>query len=156
MKLQKILFGLLLTAVCSQVWAYPTAPMDEQNPPRTRSTYNLKQYMSKFGAMLAGLEILKIKEKKPDWDAINITLQEMSSNLAEMQKADVDSRYKEYTDVLAAGLVDLKAQSKIRDKKIFDGIDKLAQTCFQCHAAHRPADFILPKKNQRISGIEEK
>jgi len=107
--------------------------------------------MANFGSMIAGLEIMKLKEKKPDWDAINITLQEMSSTLSEMQQADTTNAYKEYTDVLAAGLVDLKAQSKIRDKKIFEGIDKLSNTCFQCHAAHRPADFILPKKNQRLT-----
>jgi hypothetical protein len=136
--------------------AYSGTPAVTSDQPATRSTAALKVYMAKFGSMFAGLEIMKIKEKKPDWEAIDLTLQEMSSTLAEMQKADEKNTYKEYTDLLAAGLVDLKAQSKRRDKKIFDGIDKLSNTCFQCHAVHRPADFIMPKKDQRISGEGQK
>ncbi len=97
----------------------------------SENTRALKKDMSKFGSLLAGLEIIKLKEKKPDWDAINLTLQEMSSTLSEMQNADTSNAYKEYTDVLASGLVDLREKAQQRDKTIFDGIDQLSNTCFK-------------------------
>ena len=151
--LPKKIFAILVLVLISSTSLKPSfaGGMGAGDKLPAESTRSLKKYMANFGSMIAGLEIMKLKEKKPDWDAINITLQEMSSTLSEMQQADTTNAYKEYTDVLAAGLVDLKAQSKIRDKKIFEGIDKLSNTCFQCHAAHRPADFILPKKNQRLT-----
>lgn len=113
--------------------------------PTTRSTAALKKYMANFGSMMAGLEILRVKEKKPDWEAINLTLKEMSDTLAEMQKADAENAYKEYTDVLASGLVDLKKKASERNKGFFDSVDQLTDTCFKCHAAHRPGDYLVPK-----------
>jgi len=145
-----ILSLLALTCFPQAVSAGPAAA--PEGSVATRSTASLKKYMAKFGAMFAGLEIIKLKEKKPDWEAIDLTLQDMSSTLGEMQKADADKRYKEYTDVLAAALSDMKMQSQKRDKKIFESIDKLGESCFRCHAAHRPSDYILPKKDKRITG----
>ncbi len=117
-----------------------------------RSTANLKQYMASFGSMLASLEILQLKEKKPDWAAIELAVDELSKTLSQLQKADVDNAYKEYTDVLAAGMVDLKDKSAKKDKNFFDSVDKLTQTCFKCHAAHRPGDYLVPKEGkERLS-----
>jgi len=114
-------------------------------------SHNLKQYMSKFGALVAGLEILKLKEKKPDWESIDHTIGELNQILSQMQKADTTNSYKEYTDLLATSLADINKMSQKRDKNIYNAFDKLTNTCFQCHAAHRPADFLNPNKNQKIS-----
>ncbi len=105
----------------------------------------LKQLMGKFGTYMAGVEILKTKEKNPDWASIDLTLNEMSQTLAKMQEIDTDQAYKTYTDMLAAGLSDLKSKSKKRDKNIYNSFDNLIQTCFQCHAMHRPVDALKPK-----------
>lgn len=115
------------------------------------ASHALKKYMSKFGTLVAGLEILKLKEKKPDWASIDYTLSEMNKTLSEMQKADSSNAYKEYTDLLATSLADIKKLSEKRDKAIYDSFDKLSNTCFQCHAAHRPSDFLKPKKNQQYT-----
>jgi len=115
-----------------------------------RSTASLKQYMSHFGTMLASLEIIQLKEKKIDWSAVDIAVQDMSKTLDELQKADKDNAYKEYTDTLAAGMVDLKAKSAKRDKTFFDSLNKLSETCFKCHAAHRPGDYYFPKNDKDL------
>ncbi len=115
------------------------------------ATHPLKKYMAKFGTLVAGLEILKIKEKKPDWASIDYTLNEMNKILKEMQDVDTTNAYKEYTDLLANSLADIKKLSDKKDIHIYDAFDKLSNTCFQCHAAHRPADFLKPKKNQQLS-----
>jgi len=107
----------------------------------TRSTANLKPFMAKFGSMIASLEIIKLKEKKPDWEAIDISVKEMSQTLTDLQKADQDKAYQEYTDVLAAGMVELKEKSAKRDKSFFNSLDKMTDSCFKCHAAHRPGDY---------------
>ena len=120
--------------------------------PTARSTVVLKKYMANFGSMIAGLEIMAVKEKKVDWDVVNLTLQEMSRTLAEMQKADEENAYKEYTDLLAAGLIDLKKEELSRNKEFFDSVNRLTNTCFKCHAAHRPGDYLVPKKDKRLSG----
>ncbi len=116
--------------------------------PSTRSTATLKKYMANFGAMMAGLEIMRLKEKKPDWDVIDLTLKEMSGTLAEMQKADAENAYKEYTDVLSSGLIDLKTKAGGRNKNFYDSLDKIMDTCFKCHAAHRPGDYLTPGKDR--------
>jgi hypothetical protein len=125
-------------------------------PPETeiKSTKDLKQFMYKFGALVAGIEILKVKEKNLDWGTIDLTLKEMEQNLEALQKADTSNFYKQYTDQLAAQLTDLKVMSRRKDKNIYDGFDKLTNTCFQCHAVHRPSDFLKPKENRRISGSD--
>ncbi len=154
MKKRFIFFALMVFIMGSWLFSPKAFSGGAADPAALTSenTRALKKDMSKFGSLLAGLEIIKLKEKKPDWDAINLTLQEMSSTLSEMQNADTNNVYKEYTDVLTSGLLDLKQKAQKRDQTIFDGIDQLSNTCFKCHAAHRPADIILPKKNQRISG----
>ncbi|MCC6273997.1 MAG: hypothetical protein IT572_11085 [Deltaproteobacteria bacterium] len=137
LSLAALLLGLGLEAGATQ-------PMT--HPPATRSTIGLKQYMAKFGSMLAGLEIIQLKEKKPDWPAIDISVKELSETLAEMQKADKDNAYKEFTDVLAAGMVELKEKAAKRDKSFFRSLDKVSESCFKCHAAHRPGDYLIPEK----------
>lgn len=135
---------LALILIGANASAGTTQPL--AHPPATRSTISLKQYMSKFGSMLAGLEIIQLKEKKPDWAAIDISVKELSETLAEMQKADKDSAYKEFTDVLAAGMVELKDKAAKRDKTFFRSLDKISESCFKCHAAHRPGDYLIPEK----------
>jgi len=112
------------------------------------STKNLKQYMANFGSMLASLEIIQMKEKKPDWPAIDIAIDELSRTLSQLQKADIDNAYKEYTDVLAAVLIELKDKSAKKDRNFFRSVDKLSETCFKCHAAHRPGDYLVPKEGK--------
>ncbi|MCE9625165.1 MAG: hypothetical protein K8R69_06915 [Deltaproteobacteria bacterium] len=125
-------------------------PVGHPQVATTRSTANLKPYMSKFGSMLASLEIIQLKEKKPDWEAIDIALKEMSQTLADMQKADKDKAYQEYTDVLAAGMVELNEKSAKRDKSFFRSLDKISEGCFKCHAAHRPGDYLIPKNDKDL------
>lgn len=138
LSLATVLFSISASALATQPMAHPVI--------QTRSTANLKQYMSKFGSMLAGLEIIQLKEKKPDWPAIDISVKELSDTLSELQQADKDNAYKEYTDVLAAGLVELKEKAAKRDKKFFRSLDKISESCFKCHAAHRPGDYLIPEK----------
>jgi hypothetical protein len=123
------------------------------NPPdvEIKTTRDLKQYMYKFGSMLAGIELLRAKEKKIDWEAIHITLVEMNKTLEAMQAADKSNAYKNFTDQLTAQLIELKRLSEKKSPQIYDSFDKLTNTCFQCHAAHRPADFLKPDPNRRLS-----
>jgi len=122
-----------------------------ESRPDTVSTKALKQYMSKFGALVAGLEILRTKEPKPDWAVIGISLKEMDTNLQQMLKTDKTGAYKNYTDALTEQMAELKKMNEKKDKRIYDGIDKLTDTCFKCHAAHRPGDFLNPKADQKLS-----
>jgi hypothetical protein len=144
-----ILIGILPLSL----WAYSKKPPSEQSPQEVRSTMVLKEYMSHFGSLVAGMEIMKLKEKKPDWEAIQITIDEMDKTLKEMQAADAAGNYKEFTDVLEKNLTEVRSYGMKRNKKVYESFDKLTQTCFQCHAAHRPSDFLIPKqKDPRISG----
>lgn len=111
----------------------------------SETTTTLKQLMGKFGILMAGIEIQQTKEKKPDWETIDWTLSEMTQVLNKMQAIDTTGAYQKYTEVLAAGLIDLKKKSKKKDRHIYEGFGQLIQTCFQCHAVHRPADFLFPK-----------
>ena len=61
-----------------------------------------------------------------------------------MQKADEFHAYSDYTDALSASLSSVQLMAQRRDKSIFRGISKMSETCFQCHTAHRPANFNLP------------
>jgi cytochrome c556 len=150
----RICFSLLLLAsfFCNLSFVAPVRAGGGPIPPtiKVRSTMALKQVMGKFGALLAGLEILRMKEKKIDWEAVNVTLNELSQALDEMRKADSTNAYKEYTDILAAGMVELKDQAQKQNKNFFKSVDKLMESCFKCHAAHRPGDYLIPK-DQRIS-----
>lgn len=145
------ILGALLIAPASS-GAYSTGSVDPNNPEQVRSTMALKQYMGHFGTLVAGMEIMRAKEKKPDWDAIAITLKEMEKTLSEMQKADQAGNYKEFTSVLESNLAEVKKYGAKKDPKIYDAFDKLTNTCFNCHAAHRPSDFLIPKeKTPRMS-----
>ncbi|HEX5033213.1 MAG TPA: hypothetical protein VFW62_01920 [bacterium] len=137
------LFALFLSTPLA---AKPLPPHPVQ--PATAATPSLKHYMATFGTMLAGLEIMKVHEKNVDWEAVDLSVQEMSQTLDAMQKADSQNRYKEYTDILAAGMIDLKAKSAKRDKGFFKAVDQVSETCFKCHAAHRPGDYLVPKDPQ--------
>jgi len=123
----------------------------EHGEAATRSTANLKPYMAKFGTMLAGLEIIQLKEKKPDWPAIQLSVQQMDQTLKELQRADATNAYKEYTDNLEAGLAELKIKSQKKDITFFDSLNKISDSCFRCHAAHRPGDYYFPKDKNRMS-----
>ena len=35
---------------------------------------SLKKYMQRFGSLVAGLEILRVKENEPDWEAIDLSV----------------------------------------------------------------------------------
>lgn len=134
------------------LWAHSQKSSQEKNPPEVRSTMMLKEYMAHFGSLVAGMEIMKLKEKNPDWDAIRITIQQMGQTLKQLQAADKEGNYKEFTDVLEKNLSEVKNYGDKKDKRVFDSFEKLTNTCFQCHAAHRPSDFLIPKpKEPRIS-----
>jgi hypothetical protein len=135
----QLFFSLFLSSFPLQAGGNTTAPVDPQ------TTIALKQYMSKFGILMAGIEIQKIKEKQLDWALIDSTLTEMTKSLNEMQLADKNNIYKAYTELLSAQLTELKKQSQEKSKNIYEGFGKLSHTCFSCHAAHRPADFLTPK-----------
>jgi hypothetical protein len=113
--------------------------------------------MADFGTLVAGMEILRFKEKKPDWAAIDTTLKEMEQTLQKMRTADQTGNYKEFTDLLDQNLQEVKSYGLKRDKKVFDAFDKLTNSCFKCHAAHRPSDFPLPpQQNPKLSQGESR
>lgn len=114
----------------------------------TAATPELKQYMASFGTMFAGLEIMK-SEKKVDWQAIDLSIKEMSQALDAMQKADSQNRYRQYTDILAAGMIDLREKSAKKDKSFFKSLNQVSETCFRCHAANRPVDYLVPISSQQ-------
>jgi molecular chaperone GrpE (heat shock protein) len=129
------------------VFSFSTSIWAKQMPhptttPSPQTVEILKKTMSQFGSMVAGLQILMVKEKKPDFEAIEITLQEMKEALAKLQKADVNQDYKPFTDQLALSLEKVTEQNKKKDKKIYKGIDKMTDTCFRCHAVHRDQNFL--------------
>ncbi len=106
--------------------------------------------MYKFGSLVAGLEMLRVKEEEPDWEAIGTTLKEMTESVSTMQTADTSKAYQKYTDELSAQLKILTKLNNKKDKKIYNGFDTLTQTCFQCHACHRPTDFLEKKVNRDV------
>lgn len=116
-----------------------------------KTTRDLKQFMQKFGSLVAGMELIRIKEKKPDWPSIDLTVREMSAALESLQKADKTNAYKGFTDQLTAQMIVIKKLDEKKDSKIYEAFDKLTNTCFQCHAVHRPADFLKPKGGREIS-----
>ena len=136
---------LLTLSFAAPLHAKSLAPHPAQAA--TAATPQLKQYMASFGTMFAGLEIMK-SEKKVDWEAVAISVQEMSQALDAMQKADSQNRYREYTDILAAGLVDLREKSEKKDKGFFKSADKVSETCFKCHAANRPGEYQAVKSSR--------
>lgn len=145
--------SILFLAVWAFLFSLPCfAGGDTKVEVPPKASHALKQYMSKFGSLVAGLEILKLKEKNPDWKTIDKTVADMNQTLSDMQKADTNNAYKEYTDLLATSLADIRQLAEKKDRNIYNSFDKLSNTCFQCHAAHRPADFLKPKKNQQLSG----
>lgn len=135
-----------MTVVPGFTHAYSKKTDKEPSPQEVRSTMYLKEYMSDFGTLAAGMEILRFKEKNPDWAAIEITIKEMDQTLQKMKAADQMGNYKEFTDILDQNLQDVKKFGKAKDKKVFNAFDKLTDGCFKCHAAHRPSDFPLPPK----------
>lgn len=143
--------------VAGFVQAYSQKPLSNPTEAQVRSTMMLKKYMSHFGSLVAGMEILRYKEKTTDWEAIKITLEDMRDTLKKMQEADPEGRYREFTDVLSNNLKEVETwtQKKKRDQS-YEAFDKLTGTCFACHAVHRPSDFLIPnpknrKKNEKLS-----
>ncbi len=113
-----------------------------------QTTVSLKDAMRKFGTLIAGVEILSIKEKKPDWRVIEMTVEDMDKTLKEIQSIDKNQSYKVYTDLLSDGISDLRKYTTARDRNIYKRFEKVEQTCFQCHSAHRPDDYLIPKKKR--------
>jgi cytochrome c556 len=135
-------------------WAYSTSTVNGQDEAQFRSTILLKKYMQQFGSLVAGMEILRSKEKSPDWEAIGLTVGQLEKTLKEMQAADKAKNYKQFTDLLENNLQEVKAYGQKKDKRVFDSFEKLTETCFKCHAQHRPSDFLIPKEKQpRISWL---
>jgi hypothetical protein len=132
--------------------AYSQPAKKNPTPEQARHTTYLKKYMSDFGSLVAGMEILQIKEKKPDWEAINVTLRDMEDSLYRMRMADQEGEYKAFTDVLYENLREVQAYGQKKDKKIYEAFEKMTQTCFQCHAQHRPRDYLVPKDKVSQAG----
>ena len=151
--MKKFLFSILISlSIAPLLYAYPKSPKTDLTPEQTRSTTYLKKYMADFGSLVAGMEILHIKEKNPDWEAINLTLRDMEDTLYLMRQADKEGNYKEFTDVLYQNLREVQAYSEKKDKRVYDAFEKMTNTCFKCHAQHRPSDFLVPKeKGPRVS-----
>ncbi len=156
LRLNTIFFTLFIILVPLSVGAYSTGTVDPDNTEQVRATMALKKYMGSFGTLVAGMEIMRAKEKKPDWEAIAITLQEMDKTLIEMQKADRSGNYKAFTSLLEANLAEVKKYGAKKDPKVYDAFDKLTDTCFKCHAAHRPSDFLIPKEKSPRMGSDKK
>jgi len=148
-----LLVGFLAAGWGQSIHAYSKKDSSSPTQAGVRSTMMLKKYMGQFGTLVAGMEIMRIKEKKADWEAIQITLNEMTQTLDAMKKADKDGNYKEFTEALEKNLNEVKVYGKKKDIKVYEAFDDLTNTCFKCHAAHRPTDFLIPKKDTpRISG----
>ena len=94
--------------VAGFVQAYSQKPLSNPTEAQVRSTMMLKKYMSHFGSLVAGMEILRYKEKTTDWEAIKITLEDMRDTLKKMQEADPEGRYREFTDVLSNNLKEVE------------------------------------------------
>ena len=158
MKYSKIIFvsGIVFTflAFSPLTQAYSKKVSKEPTLNEVRSTLALKKYMGEFGTLVAGMEIMRSKEKKPDWEAIEITLTQMNKTLQELKQADKAGNYKEFTGDLEKNLNIVQAYGKSKDKRVYEAFDQLTATCFKCHAAHRPSDFLIPKqKEPRISQV---
>jgi len=150
--MQKKIHTLVVTLILATWLGFPgLAAAGSPAVPATHSTAALKKFMGNFGAMMAGLEIMHVKEQVTDWEVVQLTLSDMSRNLEEMRKADTENAYREYTDVLKAGLVKLQGQADSKNKDFWNSVDDLRDTCFKCHAAHRPGDYLMPSKKQQLS-----
>ena len=155
-----ILFSFLTISLLgtfpSEGGAYSKKLSKDPSPEEVRSTMALKKYMGEFGTLVAGMEIMRIKEsKKPDWEAIQITIEDMAATLKKMQAADKAGNYQAFTATLEENLKEVQAFGKKKDKRVFDSFDKLTQTCFKCHAAHRPSDFPIQKKKPPLISQQE-
>jgi hypothetical protein len=148
----RLLFLILISFVMVSsgfVFAGMAHPIAEPTQ-EIKSTRDLKQYMQKFGILIAGIELLRIKEKKIDWKSIQLSIDEMKQTVQSMQQADATNAYKNFTDELSKQMEILQTMSQSKDKKIYDEVEKLTDTCFQCHTVHRPSDFLKPKKTQNL------
>ncbi len=149
-----IIATLALTLFCVSTAGFAGAPESVSNLHSIKTNKDLKKYMYHFGTLVAGLEISRIKEKTPDWESIEVTLKEMNDVLINLQKADTDNIYKSYTDTLTTRLAEIQALNRNKNPKIYKSFDRLTQSCFQCHAIHRPVDF-LQNKNGKLMGSKE-
>lgn len=102
-----------------------------------KTTAALKEFMLRFGSEAISLEILRSKEKRPDWDAIGESVTEMESVVSQMQKADAKGDYKSFTDTLATYVAQMKGHTHKHSRKVFKVYNELTETCMLCHATHR-------------------
>jgi CRISPR/Cas system CSM-associated protein Csm2 small subunit len=150
MRVSIFIIAIFLGITPAPVFGYSKSGTTDSTPEQVRSTMHLKKYMSDFGILVAGMEIMRFKEKKPDWEAISLTLGQMEETLNKMREADKDGSYKGFTDILDQNLKEVQSYGEKRDKKIYDSFDKLTNTCFKCHAQHRPSDYLVPKEKQPL------
>lgn len=150
--MKKLFLLVLLSLILSPGLVQAATKVPKKKPATDlSSTTYLKKYMSDFGSLVAGMEILEIKGKNPDWEAIRTTLRDMEDTLYRMRMADKEGNYKEFTDILYQNLREVQDYAQKKDKKIYQGFDKMTNTCFQCHTEHRPKDYLNPKRKDQAN-----
>lgn len=140
--------GLTLMGSFTFLLVQPLAAKDKANVPVQRSTIELKKYMKNFAGFISDLEIMRTKEKKTDWKLIQDSLNKMSKTLHEMQTADTQKKYQQFTSLLEERVNEMQDYTNKKDKtEFYDSFDKMTNTCFSCHAVHRPSDYLMPTEN---------
>lgn len=142
--LKKIFFTLLALVMITS--SLPAWSGSVEGTPSKHSTKALKKYMARFGSYIAGINIARYQDEKPDYEMIDTSVNEMLKSLNDMQKYDKDGLYKNYTSQLEKQLVSIKTKTAAHDQNIYKAFDGLMDTCFGCHTAHRPANFLEPTK----------
>lgn len=138
-KPMKLLIILLALSLTSAPFLQAGEP---QTPASKKVTLALKQYMAQFGTMAAGIELMREKDKKPDWSIIQSSLESMQKTLEQMKAADTQKNYVEFTSVLDRQMGLLEVAAKQKNKKFYSSFDELLDTCFNCHKSHRPDNFL--------------
>jgi hypothetical protein len=141
---------LMLLAIFGLVWTTFQPLNAQENEKKTNiiSTMNdLSTYMGRFGVTVAGLEIMRNKDENIDWQLIRSEVRELNKVLAAMKKSDQTKKYNSFLDELALRLREVTQKAKKKDPSFYDSFDKMTDSCFACHTAHRPADFLKPNKS---------
>ena len=131
-----VVFGMILAFGTPAHAGMVTGKVD------AKTTAALKEFMLHFGSEAISLEILRSKDKHPDWDAIGETVTEMESVVIQMQKSDKKNQYKNFTDTLATYVSQMKELSHKHSRKVFKIYNDLSLTCMQCHATHREPEYL--------------
>lgn len=123
------------------------ARAQESSPQLIESIQYLREYMSRFGTTVAGLEIMRSKDETIDWQIIKSEVAELNKALHAMKKSDKTKKYSPFLNELSIRLQEVTQKAKKKDPSFYDSFDKMTESCFACHAAHRPADFLKPSKS---------